>query len=141
MRNYEGLKAAGNVAPSAWTFDDNDWWLEENGLIMEKPPVVLKPGRYLVTGGRQVQSVLTVLPKAADGTQRWELADGARLIDVTHLRCRSARYRPETGASACTPAKVRASAFPVEPGGAMPHVDGCAKQDFAVLFVIGIEAA
>ena len=25
------------VAPAGWTFDAEDWWLEEHGLIMEAP--------------------------------------------------------------------------------------------------------
>jgi hypothetical protein len=30
------------------------------------------------------------------------------------------------------------SAFPVAPGGVMPPVEGCNKQDYAVLIVIGV---
>jgi len=40
--------------------------------------------------------VLTIHPKDKDGNERWELADGATLYDVTHLGCRSARYTPVT---------------------------------------------
>ena len=39
-----------------------------------------------------------------------------------------------------TRAQADQSRFPVKPGGLMPPVTGCAKQDYAVLFVIGIEA-
>jgi hypothetical protein len=30
------------------------------------------------------------------------------------------------------------TAFPVSPGASMPSVDGCNKQDYAVLIVIGV---
>jgi hypothetical protein len=135
LDSYDTLKQAGGVAPAGWTFNTSDWWLEEHGLIMEQPPVPLPPGKYLVTGDRRVQTVLTIHAKT-DGAQRWELADGATLYDVTHLRCRSARYRPAAGNSSCTPDKAQQSSFPVAPGGVMPAIDGCLKQDYAVLFIV-----
>ena len=58
----------------------------------------------------------------------------AKLYDVTHLPCRAARY---TGGS---PASARQSDFPVTPGAAMPPVSGTKKQDYAVLFIVGVEA-
>jgi len=76
--------------------------------------------------------------RAKDGNQRWELADGATLYDVTHLGCRSARYTPATANNACSPANVRTKGFPVNPGAAMPVVNGCRKQDYAVLIVVGL---
>ena len=39
-------------------------------------------------GGRETTTLLTV---GAEG--QWSLADGATLHDVTHLPCRSARYK------------------------------------------------
>ena len=116
------------LAPSQWKFDAADWWLEEHGLIMEKPTFPLPPGKYLVTGDRKVTSVLTIQPKDKDGNQRWELADGATLYDVTHLGCRSARYTPATADNSCSPANVRTTGFPVNPGAAMPVVNGCRTQ-------------
>lgn len=89
--------------------------------------------RYVVTGDRDVTTVLTVHD---DG--RWELAKGT-LYDVTHLPCRSARYTPESVGAQCTPAAVNGAQFPVRPGAAMPPISGCSKLDYAVLFVIGIE--
>jgi hypothetical protein len=141
LDHYAQLKAAGGVAPARWKFDSTDWWVEENGLIMEKPDFPLAPGKYLVTGDREVITVLTVHPMGKDGDQRWQLDDGATLYDVTHLPCRSARYTPATGVDSCSPAKARKSAFPVTPGGPMPPVEGCNKQDYAVLFVIGVAVA
>jgi hypothetical protein len=85
-----------------------------------------------------VTTVLTVHPMDEDGAQRWELDNGANIYDVTHLRCRSARYTPATSDHSCSPAKAQKSAFPVTPGGPMPPVEGCNKQDYAVLFVIGV---
>jgi hypothetical protein len=138
LSSYESLKADGGVAPAKWQFDGADWWLEEHGLIMEQPEFPIPPGRYVVTGGREVTAILTVHPKGDDGVQHWELDRGATLHDVTHLRCRSARYTPAAGANSCTPAKAQITNFPVAPGGPMPPVEGCNKQDYEVLIVIGM---
>lgn len=136
LDEYDGL--AGGVAPAGWHLDKSAWWLEEHGLIMESPDFPLPAGRYVVTGGRQVTSVLTVEPPGAGGKQRWALADGATLHDVTHLRCRSALYTPAKAGSSCSPKAARQSDFPVSPGAAMPPVADCAKQDYQVLIVIGM---
>lgn len=138
LRNYWQLENSGGIAPAQWRFDRNDWWVEENGLIMEQPDFPVPPGKYVVTGDREVMTVLTVHPVDASGDQRWELDDGANLYDVTHLPCRSARYTPASGNTACSPTQAQLSAFPVTPGATMPPVAGCNKQDYAVLFVIGV---
>jgi hypothetical protein len=139
LDQYERLKAAGGVAPARWKFDSTDWWMEEHGLIMEKPDFPLPAGKYMVTGDREVTAALTIYPKDKDGNQRWELADGATLWDVTHLGCRSGRYTSGArGSNACTPANAKQSAFPVIPGGPMPAVEGCNKQDYQVLIVIAV---
>ena len=139
LDRYPELKATG-VAPAQWKFDAKDWWLEEHGLIMEKPTFPLPAGQYLVTGDREVMTVLTIHPKDKDGNQRWELADGATIYDVTHLGCRSARYTPMASHDSCSPDKVPATSYPVRPGVAMPVVNGCHKQDYAVLIVVGLPA-
>ena len=54
----------------------------------ERMRLVAPKRRYVVTGDREVTSVLTV---HNDG--HWELSKGT-LYDVTHLPCRSARYMP-----------------------------------------------
>ena len=136
LDRFDRLIADRGIAPAKWTFDRDDWWLEEHGLLMEQPEFPLPPGRYLVTGDREVTTVLTVSAPSAHGGQAWALADGATVYDVTHLRCRSARYTRRDGA--CTPAQARMDAFPVSPGARMPRVEGCEKQDYAVLFVIGL---
>ncbi|HVR67935.1 MAG TPA: hypothetical protein VMT98_14915 [Verrucomicrobiae bacterium] len=138
LSSYETLNAEGGVAPAQWKFDGADWWLEEHGLIMEQPEFPIPPGRYVVTGGRAITAVLTVHPKGNDGVQHWELDRSATLHDVTHLRCRSARYTPAAGSNSCSPAKAQMSSFPVAPGGPMPPVEGCNKQDYEVLIVIGM---
>ncbi len=138
LNRFDRLVAADGVAPARWQFDAEAWWLEENGLIMEAPEFPLPTGQYLVTGNREVTTVLTIHPVDADGHHRWELADGASIYDVTHLRCRSALYSQASGTNSCTPANARVNNFPVTPGAAMPPVDGCDKQDYAVLFVIGV---
>jgi len=138
LDNYEQLKAAGGIAPALWGFDSTDWWLEENGLIMENPDFPVPAGKYIVTGNREVVTMLTVHPIDEDGTARWELEDGANLNDVTHLACRSARYTPATSNNSCSPARAPKNAFRVTPGALMPPVEGCNKQDYSVLFVIGV---
>jgi hypothetical protein len=138
LNRYQSLKDAGGVAPARWMFDEADWWLEEHGLIMEQPTVPLPPGKYVVTGARKVTAVLTIYPADSHGDRRWELDQGATLYDVTHLACRSARYTPAAVGGSCSPANAKQTAFPVAPGGAMPPVEGCTKQDYAVLIVIGM---
>jgi hypothetical protein len=140
LGEYERLSAAGGVAPAGWKFDSGSWWLEEHGLIMEAPDFPIPSGQYVVTGYRQVTAVLTIHPVDDEGAQRWELDRGARLYDVTHLRCRSALYTPATNGQSCSPAMARQSDFPVAPGAAMPPVGNCSKQDYAVLIVIGMAA-
>lgn len=137
LDDYERLKTAG-VAPAGWRFDGTSWWLEEHGLIMEAPEFPIPSGRYMVTGNRDAKSVLTIHPAGADGAQRWALEAGATIHDVTHLRCRSARYTPANGSGSCSPANAQQSAFPVRPGAPMPPVEGCDKQDYAVLIVLGV---
>lgn len=134
---YGGLVADGGKAPAGWQFDPAAWWLEEHGLIMEQPDFPLPAGAYVVTGGREVTSVLTVEPPDAQGKQAWSLADGATIYDVTHLRCRAAVYRPAASGQSCTPDKTPVQSFPLSLGAAMPNVTGCSKQDYQALIVIG----
>ncbi|CAE7259028.1 DEK1 [Symbiodinium microadriaticum] len=138
LYNYDKLMARGGVAPAKWEFDKNDWWLEEHGLIMEKPESFpLPPGKYMVTGDREVTTTLTVSEKDASGAQKWSLGKG-KLYDVTHLPCRSARYTP--GGGSCQPTNDLELQFPVRPGESMPPQTGCNKQDYAVLFVLAVAA-
>lgn len=139
LRLFPVLKATGGYAPGNWKFDTNDWWLDENGLIMKPPDFPMPPGQYLVTGEREVTTVLTVHPDDENGKRRWELANDAVLFDVTHMPCRSARYTPLSD-NACSPASADRTDFKVAPGSEMPEVAGCAKQDYAVLIVIGVPA-
>lgn len=136
LGNFAQLRTAGGIAPAGWKFDPENWWLEEHGLIMEPPVFPVPPGKYLVTGDREVTTVLTIHPADSAGDSRWELGDRATLYDVTHLPCRAARYTSATGEG--SPANVQKGAFPVAPGGPMPSVEGCEKQDYAVIFVIGV---
>ena len=137
LSNYENLKLNNGVAPANWTFNKSDWWLEEHGLIMEHPVFPIVPGRYVVTGWRQTQAILTIEPKGSDGKQHWALNNGATLYDVTHLGCRAANYTP-VSANSCSPEHADQENFPVFPGAAMPVVGGCKKQDYQVLIVLGM---
>lgn len=138
LNDFDEMLANEGMAPDNWKFIQHDWWLEEHGLIMEPPHKVLPVGKYLVTGDREVTTMLTIYPMDMSGNQRWELANGATLFDVTHLACRSARYTPAKDQNSCTPANASMDDFPIAPGGTMPVIDGCNKQDYAVLFVIGV---
>jgi hypothetical protein len=138
LSRYEQLRAAGGRTPSGWHFDDADWWLEEHGLLMEPPKFPVPPGKYLVTGDREVTTALTIYPVDANGDMPWALADDARLLDVTHLPCRAARYTRTSAGPAGSLANLHRTAFPVAPGAPMPAIEGCAKQDYAVVFVIGL---
>lgn len=135
---YDKLVAAGGLAPDGWQFDAQSWWLEEHGLIMEPPEFPLPPGRYVVTGAREVTAVLTVGEPDADGVQDWALDHGASIYDVTHLRCRAAVYMPETPGSSCAPDAVNQTLFPMTPGAVMPRVAGCLQKEYQVLIVIGM---
>jgi len=137
LASYDKLVARGGAAPAGWQFDKGDWWLEEHGLIMEAPDFPMPAGMYVVTGDRETTTILTVHPKDSSGNQKWELAEDATIYDVTHLRCRAARYTPLTGQS-CVPADAPRDVFPMPPDREMPEVAGCTKQDYAVLFVIGV---
>lgn len=135
LRDYKkDLQSKNNIAPAGWKFDPKDWWVEEHGLIMQAPTFPLEKGRYLVTGGRLITTVLEI----KEGGQ-WNLEKG-ELFDVTHLPCRSARYTPKAGVGTGSPLTAKESDFPVKPGAEMPKVEGCDKVDYAVLFVIGKEA-
>lgn len=123
----EQLEKTGGVAPAGWQLDEDDWWVEEYGRIMDKPEFPIPCGKYIVTGQREVMTTLTV---GEDGS--WSLEKGS-LYDVTHLPCRAARYR---GGS---PVNAKLSDFPVTPGAAMPPIEGTrSKLDYAVVFVVGV---
>ena len=139
LKNFDRLQADDGVAPARWRFDKQDWWVDENGLLMEKPAFPVPPGKYVVTGERETVAILTIYPEDATGDRRWELDRGAVLHDVTHLPCRSARYTSTNSESACSPANMSLAHFPIEPGAIMPRVEACNKQDYWVLFVIGKE--
>ena len=134
--DYADLLATGGQAPAGWQFDPGSWWLEEHGLLMEAPSFPLPPGQYVVTGGRETTATLTISAPDAQGHQGWSLSDGATIHDVTHLRCRAAVYTAKTG-EACTPDKTPTQVFPMDPGREMPAIEGCTKQDYQVLIVIG----
>lgn len=129
----QGMKEA----QAGWKFDTSEFWIEEYGRIMEKPDFPVPPGKYVVTGGRQVTTILRIDSMNESGQQNWSLQDGT-LYDVTHLPCRAAKYSPTTNNGA-SPANAKVSDFPVTPGAAMPPVEGCTKQDYAVLFVLAVE--
>ena len=138
LRLYQTLRKAGNIAPAGWRFDIDDWWLDENGLIMKAPDFPMPAGRFLVTNGEEHIAILTVHQPDADGNQAWELDSDKTLANVTHGPCRSARYTPEGASGTCSPEEADRSRFPLKPGESPPPVHGCNKKEYAVLIVFGI---
>ena len=137
LRFYKLLQKAGNIAPAGWRFNTNDWWLDENGLIMKAPEFPMPSGKYYVTNGEEHISLLTVDPPDSKGKQTWSLSDGKTIADVTHGPCRSTRYTPENGLGTCSPVNANQNVFPLKPGEDPPPVQGCKRKKYAVLIVFG----
>lgn len=135
---YQTLKRAGNIAPAGWRFDIDDWWLDENGLIMKAPEFPMPAGQYYVTNGEEHISLLSVEQPDAEGKQAWSLSDDKTIADVTHGPCRSARYTPEGASGTCSPAEADHDVFPLKPGESPPQVQGCHRKEYAVLIVFGL---
>ena len=138
LRLYQSLQKAGNIAPSGWKFDINDWWLDENGLIMKSPEFPIPAEQYYVTNGEQHISLLTIEQPDAEGKQAWSLSDDKTIGDVTHGPCRSARYTPKTGLDTCSPKDANRAVFPLKAGEPPPLVRGCNRKQYAVLIVFGL---
>ena len=133
---YPLVRQMGGFTPANWRVEEDDWWLDENGLIMLPPNFPMPAGKYLVTGDRELTTTLIVHEPDANGEMRWELEKGT-LYDVTHLPCRSARYTPIGESGTCLPLAADQSVFPIPVGQPIPEVEGCHKQDYSVLIVIG----
>ena len=69
LRFYQALQKAGNIALSGWRFDIDDWWLDENGLIMKAPEFPIPARQYYVTSGEGNICLLTVEEADAEGKQ------------------------------------------------------------------------
>ncbi|MGB1159834.1 MAG: hypothetical protein ACPG40_01365 [Alphaproteobacteria bacterium] len=139
LRDFEKLEANGGVGPKGWQFNRDDWWLDENGLLMMSPNFPMPSGRFLVTNAIDNVAMLTVAAPDADGKQSWELSDGRTLNDITHQKCRSARYRPTSEGAVCTPANAQKSAFPLSPGEDPPPVADCDRLVYAVPIIFAVE--
>ena len=138
LKYYNILRKSGWIGPTGWRFDIDDWWLDENGLIMKAPDFPMPAGQYYVTNAEENISLLTVEEPDADGRQNWTLNGDKTISDVTHGPCRSARYTPEGETTTCTPENAEQSVFPLEPGESPPSVSGCHKKEYAVLIVFGL---
>ena len=137
LRFYKLLQKAGNIAPAGWRFNIDDWWLDENGLIMKAPEFPMPAGKYYVTNGEEHISLLTVEPPDTTGKQAWSLSDNKTIANVTHGPCRSTRYTPENGLGTCSPVNANQNVFPLKPGEDPPPVQGCKRKKYAVLIVFG----
>ncbi len=138
LKAYQALRSAGGIGPTGWRFDIDDWWLDENGLIMKAPDFPISAGQYYVTNGERHISLLTIDPPDADGRQSWSLSDDKTIANVTHGPCRSSRYTPTGETASCSPENANRAVFPLKPGESPPAVSGCNKKDYAVLIVFGV---
>ena len=101
-----GCHSHTSVSPSP----QSDWWLEEHGLIMEKPSFPLPAGKYMVTGDREVTTELTVTED-----NKWALKQG---VWGRHLFRTEVVFPPRCcfKASLCRhPARCHAFALPLRP--------------------------
>ena len=137
LRFYQLLEKS-PIAPAGWRFNIDDWWLDENGLIMKAPTFPMPAGRYYVTNGVDQVSLLTVEKPDAEGLQSWSLSDDKLIADVTHGPCRSSRYTPKGASGTCSPKDADRSVFPLVPDAETPDVEGCDRQKYAVLIVFGL---
>ncbi|MGK0273624.1 MAG: hypothetical protein ACI88H_004306 [Cocleimonas sp.] len=137
LRLYQILEKT-NIAPAGWRFDIDDWWLDENGLIMKAPTFPMPAGQYYVTNGEDDMSLLTVEKPDAEGKQAWSLSDDKTIANVTHGPCRSSRYTPTGSSGSCSPKDADQKVFPLKPGEETPDVTGCDRQRYAVLIVFGL---
>ena len=137
LRFYKKLREVGGIGPTGWRFDIDDWWLDENGLIMKAPDFPMPAGQYYVTNGERHISLLTVEAPDENGSQGWSLSDDKTIAHVTHGPCRSARYTPEGETATCSPENANQNVFPLAPGDSPPPVTGCHKKEYAVLIVFG----
>ncbi len=137
LKYYPIVKAAGGFAPGNWQVNDDDWWMDENSLIMQPPEFPVPARKYIVSGDREVVTTLTIHPKNENGVMAWELDDNAALYDVTHLPCRSARYTPvNNGSGTCIPTNADRNLYPLQPEDETATISGCQKQDYSVLLVL-----
>jgi len=139
LRDFEKLESNGGVGPMGWAFDPDDWWLDENGLIMMAPNFPMPSGRFLVTNAIDNVALLTVAAPDADGKQAWDLSDERTLDDVTHKKCRSARYHAASEGADCTPAQADQGVFPLAPDQDPPDVAGCDRLVYSVPIIFAVE--
>lgn len=138
LRDFETMQATGGIGPTGWKFDKDDWWLDENGLLMKAPVFPMPAGMFLVTNGTDNIAMLTVDEPDSAGKQGWRLSNERTLLDVTHLKCRSARYRPASDGADCTPANADQAAFPLPPAQDPPAVENCDRQVYAVPIIFAV---
>lgn len=129
------LEATGR-APRGWSFNPEEWWVEEHGMIMTNPDP-LPEGRYKVVWLNRRAGYVPTVELTISGDS-WTLSHGANLHDVTHGPCRSAKYTTPARGGHCVPDDIPQSRFPMPSGSVMPDVPGCDRVDYRVLFIDSI---
>ena len=92
----------------------------------------------MVTNAVDNISVLTVENPDVDGNQFWRLSWGRTLGEITHLKCRSARFRPLAKGGDCSPKLADQSAFPLQPDQDPPEVANCSREVYAVPIIFAV---
>jgi hypothetical protein len=136
---FDAMMEAGGYGPTGWQLDLNDWWLDENGILMKAPDFPMPPSQFYVTNGEGSYSLLTVEQPDEAGRQAWRLSR-LTIADVTHGPCRAGRYRPTAGQGSCTPASVSDDQFPLPLGAEPPTVENCDMVEYEVLIIFGVPA-
>lgn len=136
---YDRLQQMGGRGPGGWGFDIDDWWLDENGILMEPPKFPMPTGQFYVTNGEGSYALLTVEEADEAGHKAWSL-DRLAIADVTHGPCRSGRYRPVGEAGTCSPERADREAFPLPLGDQPIEVEGCDMKVYEVLIIFGLPA-
>eukprot|EP00908_Phaeocystis_cordata_P014010 Transcript_25118.p1 GENE.Transcript_25118~~Transcript_25118.p1 ORF type:complete len:299 (-),score=29.07 Transcript_25118:237-1133(-) len=130
------LAATGGKAPAGWQFDNNAWWLEEHGLIMpgtDPLPLtkVMREGdkltttqdfkRYVVTGDREVTSILTGAPPIVGIDPPFACARAADSADDGHRTPHNAHRTPHLATAPRPAARARAWQSTATASGSCPR--------------------
>ena len=134
---YDRIQQMGGRGPGGWGFDLDDWWLDENGILMEPPEFPMPAGAFYVTNGEGSYALLTVSDADDGGHKAWSL-NRLNIGGVTHGPCRAGRYSPVGATGTCAPDIIDQAIFPLPLGAEPPAVRGCNMVEYEVLIIFGV---